>query len=553
MTELSRRTLRQLSPLLLIAVMALGSGCAAQQVRADPQQGKELYARECASCHGDAGNRIPAVPLNSRDFVTRIGQGDLAAAIRGGKGSMPAWGKDKGGPLTDDQVSAVVAYLLSNDGLSGGFEVGKTTYAKACASCHGEKGDRIPAVPLNSKAYLDAMDDAVLVRTISRGKDTMPALGKDREGPLGEVEIQAVVSYLRASVGARAPVLAATAAPARTAQASVGPPPEPGKTLYSKSCLNCHGEQGDKLRNINLSSSEFLNKRGEETLLKSIAEGRGVMPAFAQEKAGALSAEEVKQVYGYVRYLAQLGAGQPQATAGQPSPAPASAVPGGTPPPPPGAVRPASGQTSPPDIPHGVQGREDTCLNCHGRQGVKPVKVSHAGRTSIMCLYCHRVMPGVQEKPAGAPRGSGPPPIPHPLEGRADKCQQCHGPGGFPPMPAGHERFDNQQCGVCHRLGFSPPPPTPVSTALGKELYRRSCASCHGDSGNKVPGVNLSSADFLRSQGDQSLAQTIAAGKGGRMPTFGTHYGGGLSDAQIGGIVNYLKSLAGPAPAKGEG
>lgn len=47
------------------------------------------------------------------------------------------------------------------------------------------------------------------------------------------------------------------------------------------------------------------------------------------------------------------------------------------------------GPQVPPQIPHPLEGRDD-CLLCHEAGGLKPFPENHAGRTSDICLSCHK-------------------------------------------------------------------------------------------------------------------------------------------------------------------
>jgi len=52
-----------------------------------------------------------------------------------------------------------------------------------------------------------------------------------------------------------------------------------------------------------------------------------------------------------------------------------------------------TGQTpavvAPPNIPHSIEGRSD-CLACHSAKGIKPFPQNHEGRTSEICMACHK-------------------------------------------------------------------------------------------------------------------------------------------------------------------
>src|SRR3990172_688803 len=214
--------------LALALVMVAVTGCAKSSTSAGSvmRQGARTYKAECANCHGTTGSRIPTAPLDSADFLATRGDATLIANVNEGKGTMPAFGKGRGGPLGDEQVRSVVAFLNAQAGRSSVTELasaGEKLYMGNCARCHGEQGNRIPIAPLNAKGFLDTKTDADLVKIISEGQGIMPGLAKDRSGPLSDRDITAVVSYLRYVVEAQV---------ARTVSR--------GREIYVGQCLMCH-------------------------------------------------------------------------------------------------------------------------------------------------------------------------------------------------------------------------------------------------------------------------------------------------------------------------
>src|SRR5262245_54634247 len=197
-----RRGLDKPTLLLMIAVLALVGVATAMTYRwvAGPS-GADLYAQQCAGCHGPVGGRIPAAPLDSPAFLTRRGPASLYDTIAAGKGTMAALGKEHGGPLSDAEIKTLVAFLLSTERAGPGH----TVFQTQCASCHGEQGSRIPAALLNSRQVLDRKSDEELAQAITLGKGAMPAFGAARGGPLREDEVAAVVDYLRLLAGSTAP------------------------------------------------------------------------------------------------------------------------------------------------------------------------------------------------------------------------------------------------------------------------------------------------------------------------------------------------------------
>lgn len=91
-----------------------GAAEAARQ-RALVDAGGQLWGLNCASCHGLQGQGVDAPALNSRQFLSFVSDIQIhritAVGIPGSE--MPAWWNELGGPLTDEQIAAIVAYLRS--------------------------------------------------------------------------------------------------------------------------------------------------------------------------------------------------------------------------------------------------------------------------------------------------------------------------------------------------------------------------------------------------------------------------------------------------------
>jgi mono/diheme cytochrome c family protein len=77
--------------------------------------GQQLWGLNCAACHGLNGLGVSAPALNSQEFFQGTSDEQIAGIIRGGVPgtAMPAWWNEYGGPLTDQQIAEVVAYIRS--------------------------------------------------------------------------------------------------------------------------------------------------------------------------------------------------------------------------------------------------------------------------------------------------------------------------------------------------------------------------------------------------------------------------------------------------------
>src|SRR5687768_10939614 len=104
----------------LLTLLAAGAswfagGVACGQTK-QQKEGGELYARMCAVCHGPNGegykaDQAPA--LRDPGYLATATDAFLKESIVNGRlgSTMSSWGQATGGPLTDPQVEAVVAYM----------------------------------------------------------------------------------------------------------------------------------------------------------------------------------------------------------------------------------------------------------------------------------------------------------------------------------------------------------------------------------------------------------------------------------------------------------
>ena len=87
--------------------------------QADAALGAVVYMQNCTRCHGIEGQGVSAPALRNNEYIQANQAQDIFNTVANGVKftQMPAWLQVNGGPLTADQISSVVAYLHTLQGL----------------------------------------------------------------------------------------------------------------------------------------------------------------------------------------------------------------------------------------------------------------------------------------------------------------------------------------------------------------------------------------------------------------------------------------------------
>jgi mono/diheme cytochrome c family protein len=190
----------------------------------DPAQlalGARLYNENCLVCHGVNGQGRIGATL-AKDWPSVQPELTIVSTIVNGVGGsvMPAWGQANGGPLTNEEINALVAYILSWQtggilqltppptptafppitpipGVEGDPNAGAALFAQNCAACHGDKGQGRIGATL-AKDWSGIRPDLAVKGTISNGVSgsVMPAWSQAKGGPLSELDINNLVAFI---------------------------------------------------------------------------------------------------------------------------------------------------------------------------------------------------------------------------------------------------------------------------------------------------------------------------------------------------------------------
>jgi mono/diheme cytochrome c family protein len=214
----------------LVAVSGVSGARGAGPAPRHPD-GRGLFLRECAGCHGpDARGDGPDAsifsvpPRNLRDPALRAYTDEaLVATIRRGEALPlaldPARVTERTGQVED--LIAHLERLPTIDWRS--VERGEEIYVDRCELCHGPSGEPPRDVPgtgghrpqdLSAPVFQRSIDDRTLLAAVQHGRGGMPAIPALRR----DDDARMLVAYVRLL--------------------------SPGARLYSRFCASCHGDDG---------------------------------------------------------------------------------------------------------------------------------------------------------------------------------------------------------------------------------------------------------------------------------------------------------------------
>ena len=170
------------------------------ELAADPAAvaiGRNLFANNCAACHGSDGRGATGFPnLTDADWLWGGDAETVRTSIAQGRmGIMAPWQE----VLGDQGVGDVTAYVMTLSGRkasAGDAAAGATQYATYCVACHGPDGRgnmAVGAPNLTDGIWLHGGSEARIRETIALGRqNNMPA----QESRLGDTRIRLLAAYV---------------------------------------------------------------------------------------------------------------------------------------------------------------------------------------------------------------------------------------------------------------------------------------------------------------------------------------------------------------------
>lgn len=188
---------------------------------------EQVWATQCAGCHGADGTMGVARPMRDADYLASIGPQRLLEVVTRGQGRlMPAMAASQGGPVDDEQLHSLVDWMVKEWGTGGRAGPvewsaapgqaarGATVYAANCQTCHGAPDGKAPGTrgSVTDPNYLRLVSDQSLRSSILFGRAdlgagcTGPYPGQPASARLSAADVSDVVAFLasrRPQMGAK--------------------------------------------------------------------------------------------------------------------------------------------------------------------------------------------------------------------------------------------------------------------------------------------------------------------------------------------------------------
>ena len=182
--EQDRKLAEAFAPYARMSIAAIAKDARALKL------GRAIFANNCATCHGSAGQGAKGYP-DLTDAIWHWGgtpEKVLETVLGGRQAAMPGWEAALGGP---QGVTAVAVYVQSLSGQKVDTtlaNIGGAKFAGICIGCHGVEGKGNPdlgAPDLTDGYWLYGGDIASIERSIAQGRNGMmpahaPIIGETR-------------------------------------------------------------------------------------------------------------------------------------------------------------------------------------------------------------------------------------------------------------------------------------------------------------------------------------------------------------------------------------
>lgn len=479
---------------------------------ADPAgRGAIYYGMYCKGCHGTQGQGkvlsdvrsiIPAV--GNKEFLSIADTKFLTHAISYARGGQMAPYITRGG-LNTTEIQDIVSYLQTFRGtppalqevvaIKGNKNFGRDIFQGNCANCHGFDGkftlDSIGPT-LNNSALAGLGDKEFFYRTITEGRagTAMPAWRFLTAHDLAD--LLAYLDTFNEQTINKDKTLALVKSGAKV---------HDGDLLFKSRCGVCHGYNAEGGIGPSLMSPEFQRVADAGYIYKVMAEGRKdtSMPTWDD-----LSSEDAADIIAYVKSFQR------------------------------DASKNVSAVEVKGDTAEGKELFQTICSQCHGSQASVRSKSAPA---ILSKSFLSQASDGfIKEMAMYGRTYTGMKPNLKAMGGLTDLSE-----GQIDSIVAYIRSFEKNPVSLVGKSSIQGDP------FVGREMFKTSCAQCHGNYAQGATGPGIGRSTFLSTVSDGFILGMARMGRtDSEMKPFGL-FGGGdgfatLSDKDLSDVVAFLRS-----------
>lgn len=286
------------------------------QAGAAASHGAEVYAANCAMCHGKNREGNPPVFPSLVGVGTRLTPAEITAIVQNGRGKMPPASGVKGA-----DVAAVVAFVAGGDSapattpqamavspaagqaagpVAGLADAGAKVYAQNCSFCHGRDtmgGESGPDLTRSDLVHADVKGDKIsdVVRQGRNGDKKMPAFN------LSVDEMNGLVAFLHRTADAAAKMTGGRKG-VDVADLQTGDL-DAGKRYFNGACSSCHSPTGDlagvasRYQGLALEERMLYPRRVESKVVVTLPSGATIAGTLANHDEFVLGMRDGSGTY----------------------------------------------------------------------------------------------------------------------------------------------------------------------------------------------------------------------------------------------------------------
>ncbi len=282
------------------------AGTSKKKITGSEFNGKYLFERTCAQCHGQEGVGLNGPAIGNKDFLANASDEyiwKMAAYGRSGtqmKGNLH--GQNGTSDLSKYELNDIVSYIRTLEknpaqltGIStipGDIDNGRSAFNDMCSQCHGAGGGGGNGPGIGKEGFLKSVSDGFIVAMMMSGRDgtEMKKFGRGGIVELDMNTAMSIVHYLRnkdkSEIGKK--YLVGT--------------PQNGKILYEGQCIQCH-QKGSFAPDLMRSAFVKAAPVGYLQATMSLGRHQTAMQSMIRGNAGLteLSSKEINDIISYIK------------------------------------------------------------------------------------------------------------------------------------------------------------------------------------------------------------------------------------------------------------